>query len=73
LSGISSVVAYYAADSERRGETFSLYWSEIVHWLLALVVLAPHLDIVGASMRQPGIVGLLVGLVGLSVQSGEMG
>lgn len=47
------------------------FWPEIRFWWLASVVLGPVLGVVGASIKRPGVIGLLAGLtlpVGATVQ-----
>lgn len=51
--------------------SFYLYWPEMRFWWLASLASGPILGVVGASIRRPGVIGLLAGLtvpVGASVQ-----
>ena len=63
LALLATTTAYYAVDSILRQEPFALYWSEMRVWWIASVGVGSALGVVGASMRHPGLTGLLSRLV----------
>jgi hypothetical protein len=69
LALIAATAGYFGLDSVLRAEPF--VHVELVVWWIASVILGPPLGAIGASMRRPGVVGLLAALtvpVGASVQ-----
>lgn len=62
LTLLAATTAYYGMDSIFREESFTGYWWEISFWWLASVASGLVLGVVGASIRRPGIIGLLCGL-----------
>lgn len=59
---LAATTAYYGMDSVLREDPFALYWSEMPRFWLASVVFGIVLGVVGASIRRPGVIGLLAGL-----------
>ncbi|MET9342752.1 hypothetical protein [Nonomuraea sp. NPDC003804] len=71
LTLIAATAAYYCLDSVLRDEPLSWYWPETVRWWVASVLFGTPLGAVGASIRRPGLAGLLAKLtvpVGAAVQ-----
>ncbi|MGV9309556.1 hypothetical protein ACWDLG_39845 [Nonomuraea sp. NPDC003727] len=71
LALIAATAAYYCLDSVLRDEPLSWYWPETVRWWVASVLFGTPLGAVGASIRRPGLAGLLAKLtvpVGAAVQ-----
>jgi hypothetical protein len=71
LALIAATAAYACMDSVLREEPLDWYWRNTLFWWLASVVFGPVLGAVGASIRRPGVIGLLAGLtvpVGAIVQ-----
>ncbi|MEU7899860.1 hypothetical protein AB0B45_44320 [Nonomuraea sp. NPDC049152] len=66
LAGVAALMAataaYYAMDALLRDEPLSWFWQETVLWWGAGVVFGSALGVVGASIRRPGVIGLLAGL-----------
>lgn len=71
LGLVAATVAYYVTDSLVLGDPIALYATELVMWSVAGLVLGAVLGVVGAAIRQPGVIGLLAALtvpVGAAVQ-----
>lgn len=71
LALVAATAAYYGTDAALRQEPFASYRDEMRAWWLAGVVLGSALGAVGASIRRPGVVGLVAGLtvpVGAAVE-----
>lgn len=74
-AGIAALIAatttYYGLDSVLRGEPLALYRAEMLLWCVVSLVIGSALGVVGASIRRPGVIGLIAGLtvpVGAAVQ-----
>jgi hypothetical protein len=62
LALIVATAAYSGVDSVLREEPLGWYWRNTLFWWLASVIFGPVLGAVGASIRRPGVIGLLAGL-----------
>lgn len=62
LALLAATTAYYCVDGLLLREPLAWHGPEIVLWWLASVVFGSALGVVGASIRQPGVVGLLAAL-----------
>lgn len=71
LALLAATTTYYGMDSILREEPFAGYWGEMLFFWMMSVVSGPALGVVGASIRRPGVIGLLAGLtvpVGATVE-----
>jgi hypothetical protein len=71
LALVAATAAYSCMDSVLREEPLNWYWTNTLIWWLASVVFGSVLGAVGATIRRPGVIGLLAGLtvpVGAIVQ-----
>ncbi|WP_369776380.1 hypothetical protein [Streptomyces sp. R33] len=71
VSLIAATGAYYVTDAFVLGDPLSFYAMDMIRWWAAGLVLGSVLGVVGASIRRPGLVGLLAALtvpVGAAVQ-----
>lgn len=62
ISLAAATTVYYAVDALLRQEPFIGYLSEMWIWWLASLLLGSALGTIGASIKRPGVVGLLAGL-----------
>ncbi|HEV7933387.1 MAG TPA: hypothetical protein VGP70_13900 [Actinomadura sp.] len=62
LALIAATTAYYCIDCILLKEPLAWHWPEMLQWWLASVVFGSALGAVGASIKQPGVLGLLAGL-----------
>jgi len=71
LALFAMTTAYYGMDSILHHVPFGSDWYEMLVWWMASVVFGSVLGVVGASIRRPGVVGLLAALtvpVGAAVE-----
>jgi len=71
LALFAMTTAYYGMDSIVHRVQFGSDWYEMLVWWMASVVFGSVLGVVGASIRRPGVVGLLAALtvpVGAAVE-----
>jgi hypothetical protein len=62
LTLLAATTAYYGLDAVLRGESLGLYAVELAVWWLASVLFGAASGAVGASIRQPGVIGLVAAL-----------
>jgi hypothetical protein len=63
LALLATTTAYYVLDSILREESVALYWYEMRVWWVVSAAFGSVLGVVGASIRSPGVSGLLARLV----------
>lgn len=71
LALLAATTAYSGMDALLLEESLAWLWYELLLWWTMSIVFGPVLGVVGASIRRPGVIGLLAGLtllVGASVE-----